>query len=813
MFDRRMSAGIGQITQYGAALFMIACVGTTVLGQAQGTAPAPTQTIPATSPSATPVNQPTPIPLADLVTAADSTRASLAGTVDRLSSDQSVESIQHQLSVLIPEIDARLEETNKIVTQNSSLDTLRSLEADWQKLGEHLPLWRRELTGRAVALEKERARLDGFQQTWAQTLELARNSDGPPEIVERAENVFAAINHTRQRVDERRTLVLTLQGDVAEQQARISQALASVRQARDAAVNRLLVRDSPPIWSREVRSLPGQSLVQESENSFSTQLTAFESYAVRESARFLTHIAVILSFIAVLFWARNRVHARVEREPDLKPAIHVFDLPFAVSVALSILISTWIYPQAPRLLWAMLGAAALIPTTVILRRLLERHLFPVLNALVVFYFIDLLRYVTASLQLVTRFLLLAETIGGLLFLFWLLKSLERSEVPGADETLSVKVIRAGVYISLPVFAAGLVANVFGYVNLASFVVSALLGSAYLAVVLYGAIKIFEGLVVFALRVRPLSLLGMVRENRRLVRRRVLGVLRFTATLLWAIYTLELLSLRVRVFESIRAGLTASLTIGSLNLSLGNVLAFGITIWAAFLLSKFIRFLLEEDVYTRVHLAPGLPYAISTMLHYTVLLLGFFAAVAAVGFDMTRFTILAGAFGVGLGFGLQNIVNNFVSGIIVLFERPVKVGDAIQMGDSAGIVKRIGIRASVIRMENGSDVIVPNGKLISDTVINWSLSIPQREISIPISIPNREEPLRVIESIKEVAREHPLVTKDPEPEALLVEFTPETLKFELHAWTNRFEEWARIRSDLSLSINAALMREVAPALNR
>jgi potassium efflux system protein len=96
----------------------------------------------------------------------------------------------------------------------------------------------------------------------------------------------------------------------------------------------------------------------------------------------------------------------------------------------------------------------------------------------------------------------------------------------------------------------------------------------------------------------------------------------------------------------------------------------------------LRFVLEEEVYERLQLPRGLPYAISTVLHYAILLIGFFAA-AALGFDMAKFTIIAGAFTVGVGFGLQNVINNFVSGLILLFERPVKVGDLIEVGDTGG----------------------------------------------------------------------------------------------------------------------------------
>jgi len=786
---------------YAAVLLVVTTFGTA--GQAQPTPSLSSTQTPAQAAGA--AARPTPIPVADVVSQAESATAALQDVDDDLSSDEVTTTVENQLPVLADEINSRLDEESKIITPSPSLETLRTLESGWQKIGESLSGWRRDLTTRAVQLDKERSRLDQLLQTWMQTLEPAQSSDAPQEITGRIQSVIEGITQTRDRLDKRRAQVLTLQDSVAQQQTRVSEALSSIARAREAALDRLFVRDNPPVWSAEVRARTGQNLVEQVHNSFSTQLKALAAYAARQGVSFIIHALVFFVLLAALYRARRRVRARAGNEDDLKHAARVFELPLAVAVVFSVLAGVWIYPQAPRIWWAILGAAALVPTTIILRRLVARHLLPVLNALVVFYFVDLLRSVTASIQLVSRLLFLAEMLGGLLFFVWLV-SARLPHVPEAERNRLWKTIKTGARVALVVFAASLIANVLGYVNFAGLLGSGVLGGAYVAVILYAVVRIVDGVVMFALRVRPLALLGAVRENRALVGGRACAVLHWAAILLWLSYTLELFSLRAPLFEGIAAVLASSLTVGSLSLSLGNVLAFCLIVWAAFLLSRFIRFLLEEDVYTRVHLAPGLPYAISTMLHYAILLLGFFAAVAALGFDMTKFTILAGAFGVGLGFGLQNIVNNFVSGIIVLFERPVKVGDAIQMGDAAGVVKRIGIRASVVRMENGSDIIVPNGKLISDPVTNWSLSIPQREIDIKFSVPRNTEPQRVLDLLKIAAAEHPLVTKDAPPQALLAEFDADTLKFELRAWTNNFGEWARIRSDLTLSINAALAEE-------
>ena len=116
-----------------------------------------------------------------------------------------------------------------------------------------------------------------------------------------------------------------------------------------------------------------------------------------------------------------------------------------------------------------------------------------------------------------------------------------------------------------------------------------------------------------------------------------------------------------------------------------------------------------------------------MVHYAVLLVGFFLAIAALGFELSQFAFIAGAVGIGIGFGLQNIINNFVSGLILLFERPVKVGDTVQIAEHTGSLTQIGLRASVLRKVDGSDVIVPNSMLISEEVTNWTMSDEKPEI--------------------------------------------------------------------------------------
>ncbi|MEQ9068044.1 MAG: mechanosensitive ion channel, partial [Gimesia chilikensis] len=176
--------------------------------------------------------------------------------------------------------------------------------------------------------------------------------------------------------------------------------------------------------------------------------------------------------------------------------------------------------------------------------------------------------------------------------------------------------------------------------------------------------------------------------------------------------------------------------------------------------------------------------------------------------ITKLAVIAGGLGVGIGFGLQNVVNNFVSGLILLFERPIDVGDTIDLTDTSGIMKRIGIRASIIRTFDGAEVIVPNGMLISDRVINWTLSDRRRRITMSVGVEYGTPAQRVIDLLVEVAQANPKVLSDPAPHAFFDNFGDSSLDFKLRAWINVSDgsfsnTHLAMRSELAVAIQQAL----------
>jgi small-conductance mechanosensitive channel len=182
---------------------------------------------------------------------------------------------------------------------------------------------------------------------------------------------------------------------------------------------------------------------------------------------------------------------------------------------------------------------------------------------------------------------------------------------------------------------------------------------------------------------------------------------------------------------------------------------------------------------------GVRIAVGTIVRYIILVIGFVIALQTVGIDLSTLTILAGALGVGIGFGLQNITNNFVSGIIILFERPIKVGDRIEVGEIRGDVVRISMRSTEVVTNDNISIIVPNSEFISSTVINWSHIDRNVRLNFPIGVSYKSDPEQVRKTLLQVADENPGVLKEPKSDVLIEKFGENSISFNLRVWTREY----------------------------
>lgn len=740
------------------------------------------------------------ISLTDVAGAAERDLARSGAIESEFAAQPDLDAVRAALPVFRKEVDMRLRESRKILASRSSVSSLRTLEKDWLAIRRTPAAWRRMLDAQARRSEEELKNIVQIAERWNSTRTAAGDDPNTPAAVrDRINDTLRSLEGSHDTVARARTRILTLLDRVAELDARVENEIETIRKSRSEAMSQLLDKDSPSLGSFS-RSLQGQALRDEIDDTFTTQWEALQSYASRRAETFGLHALAFIALLTLLTLIARQVREWVKQEPALAAGTKVFDIPMAMAVMLSLLLNPWIYPQAPRLWSAALNVAALLPAVLIVRHLLNPALFAAVSSLVAFFLLDQLREVTASIAVLSRFLLLIESIAGVAWMTYLGR---RGAIPATEQAAQPRfwrVVRGAYWLACSVFALSLLANIFGYVELSNILLSSMLSSAYAALFFYALLRIIDGIVLSAMRLYPLRGLRVVQRHGAVIRRRAMRVLQLGAWILWLMDLLERLSLRAPLFAALGRMLSARSDLGSLHISLGDLFACSLAIALAFMISRLTRFVLEEEVYPHLELPRGMPYALSRLLHYVILVIGFVIAIAAAGVDLTRFTILVSAFGVGIGFGLQQIINNFVSGLILLFERPVQVGDAVQIADIAGVIERIGIRASVVRLANGANVIVPNSNFITERVTNRSFSNPERIIEIRVGVAYGADPQEVVRLLKGAAGGQEKVAKTPAPQVLFAEFGEHAVYFTLRVEVDDPLALVQTRSELGVAIN-------------
>lgn len=719
-----------------------------------------------------PSPSPTPVPLAEIAAQLEQAEAQRQSLQEKPGPQADLTDLRREVATLV-------RETQLLVAGDPSVTDVRALEDRWTSVRTPLKAKQTELSVAASVLDADAKSLEAMTWTWQATLVSARESDAPAELVSRLEAFPGQLQETQQALRTRRSELLAVQTQLSGLDAQADKSIQSLSQVRTQAVSRLFSQDAPPLWRPAAWYQAGGASMTAAAIGAQFQLTS--EYLATNAGSVLLHLVLSVMCLLVLQRIQRRAHGWVDREPALERPLAIFQAPLTMTLMLGVIFAEDIYTDAPNLLYAGLAALALLPARALLARLLDPSLKPLLTFLMLNFFVDQLRAVLEAAPLAGRLVLLAQMLVGLIFL------LRRGTA-----------WRLIAWAGLLAFGLAAVANVAGFLSLANLVAGAALDSGYLAIGMAAMLNILDALFTLALLVPPLGLLNAVQNHRLLIRHRFRTFLKGLMAFLWTLVLLDSLTLTQATVSAMHGFLDDGLTIGELRITWGEVLAFAavmlLTLWA----SRLGRFLLEEDIYPRVDLPRGLPYTLSTMLHYAVLALGLLFALSALGIDTGRFAVVIGALSVGIGLGLQSIVHNFVSGLILLLERPVKVGDQVKVGSQSGELTRIGLRASVVRTWEGAEVILPNGSLISQEVVNWS-TIPTRRLDIKLGVAHGSDVEEVLRLLVQAASELPEVT---DPDALFLDFGETALQVQLRA-TTRATGWSRVRSQLLLRVNAVL----------
>jgi len=735
------------------------------------------------------------IPLPDVATRAEALTRLLRDIASQLPTREQLEAVKSTLDEREAPLQAKRKEAETLLAGSPSAMELREQESYWHGVVTEDATIRPQLLAWANSAQWAIQQLEAHQPLWKATLEENRSTPDLGPTLDVIRYAVKNIQTTMSQAQDLLRAVVNLQVQAADQDQNALEMLGRLTRAQTLLQGHLIRRDSLPLWQVLLRRQQGES--PEFLGNTVARVISIEAFA-RDNAGLLAFLAVLL-LLSLLAAHRLDVFTRgVEPANEIQAqALELTRHWFALGLLPPLLFSFLLSSQAPLPLIGLTILLLFIPVLTLLQPLIEPPFRRLLHFLLVLYLISaFVSWGTLSAATKREVQFLTYLAVVIVFAYLLRSGRIAPRRPTGRRRLVIFAMRLAVAIA----AVGLVANFVGYFRLAQYLGSLTLYSTFVAVVAFTATRVFTILLLAGLSAPSAERLAVVRVHRKGLERWVPRLLQWTGILLWVGATLALLGIRqwvnawiVRVFSFPIAG-------GGSDISLGSVLGFFAILLVGYGISSAIRFLLREELFKRFHLKRGVPELISTTLHYLLLLLVVLFAVNAGGVSLNKFTVLTGAFGVGVGFGLQNIINNFVSGLILQFERPIRIGDVVDLGAGVtGTVTRIGIRSSTVQTFQGAEVIIPNASFISGNVTNWTLSEAKRRVELPVGVAYGTNPKLVKELLERPAIQHPDVLTSPEPTAFFKGFGESSLDFELQFWVMQESNAVKVKSEVALEV--------------
>ena len=760
-------------------------------GRSTETAPTPEDTPRAAPPA------PAAISIEQLPAELDRSRALVRRTLETARPQPDVLQIQRQsqamaarinaLDTLQPEAMRTARDLRALETELVQASAIRSAIGEWQS----------RLTRRSGQLASAAAEIARHQESWRLTQESLETRGVPGEVQRSIKEVIDSLDGARKAVAAQQESVLALQTRLSGWASLLDERVVAIQDHLEQARGALFHAELPPLWAVGF-NMPDFTASRDS--WMAEWRSAWEYISVNRGAVW-THLGMLVFLLAGFWLLARKVRDWVEQKPQLAQDLRVFQHPLASALLITILAGPWIYPDAPQALDEALGLVLLLPLLRVMQLVVTPSLRPPVYAVAAIYLLVRISSLLSPGLEFQRYALLLLAAASAVVVFRVFRP---SGVGGRlDAGRWWSAARLAARSSIVLLAAAIIANIGGLVALSGLLVNGVVVSVFVAIVLFMGVVVTRSALVALFQTRALQRLNVVRWHAATLDRWVIRILQLVAALGWITVVARAFRIDTTLDRWLHAILYSSAQIGTVEISLADVLGFGIAIWIGLLLARFIRFLLENDVFPRVTLPRGVAATILMLVNYTVIGIAAVLAVAAAGIQLDRLAIIVGALSVGIGFGLTNIINNFVSGLILAFERPVQSGDTVEFGTMFGTVSRIGVRSSTVRTFDGAEVIVPNANLIANEVTNWTLSDMRRRMEILVGVAYGTDPHKVLELLLKAARSDERILNDPEPSVLFLGFGDSSLNFSLRAWTDEFNEYLAIKSDLTLAVHDAI----------
>ncbi|WKK65860.1 mechanosensitive ion channel family protein [Lutimonas zeaxanthinifaciens] len=731
----------------------------------------------------------------------------LKGTLEKSSKISDIDSIVEQAA---PEI-LDLVDSVFLKREDVSLRDLKVRKVEWTNYKSILNQYQSTVKNRSEEISRIINDVYNDLKKWELTKKELEGRTESKDIADSFNTSIAALNEIMSLAQERLDSVFVTQKKITELVLIVDEEIANIEYAENQRRKDYFVFDSPPIWQKiepvmvsdsvSAESLSSYGLIKKGISQNKKQFLDFFNLNTKIVVLQIVFLILLLAFL-ILANAKWKKNILTLRNPIEIQAKIILKNPLLTVLSVGVLVSAFFYDSMVPAYAEFHVMIVLLATVILLPKVTHKKFSIFLLLLFVVYLINTFEaFIGVKVNLI-RWILIVDTILLFVSLFVGRKIVKSYPEKFTQIFRSFRIISA-LYMFLLIVA--LVANIIGMVALANYITKAVIVSLTFGVILYLAVKVFTSIFILIFKFRKSTNIQTITSMVNATHQRIRPLFNFIGFLAWMFFTLSSFEVYDFIVDWYGEVMATEWMVGEMTISLGGILAFVGIFIITLIIAKIAATLFQDEWMVNV-LPRGVAPAISLVLRIVVIGLGLYAGLSAAGVDLSKLGFILGALGVGIGFGLQNVVLNFVSGLILAFERPINLGDTIEVDMEMGVVTNIGVRSSNIRAYSGAEVIIPNGDLISKKVVNWTLSNRNRRSKVPMKTSPDADPEKVIELFNKIAVDHPHTSKDPAPKTYFYGYGPDgNLNFALLYWTT-FSDTLKTDSEIALTIFKTLKEE-------
>jgi len=744
------------------------------------------------------VEKPKFIPLSDVPEEAVKTLLKLKEIALLLTEKKSSYEIHRALPAYSESIEALLNDKVYQHLEDESIRSLQKMSADWDVYLNQLNEWESFYRARIAVYDSNREKLEMYSTLWSETHINSNKVQAPQAIQDHVTSVIIEIeklrNHAKTYYDE----ILIGSNIVTTKILLINEALVKINKIETMLTNRVFYQNEfSYLDALNLEDFSPQAYLLSAYNSVVEKFKSAQIYFKSDMNKlWYLLLSVVLNgaFIAYFNYLYRKRKLFVRKESLHKKIFFFLGRPFSTFFILIVLWNVVIFPEIPRAVSEFELFLILIPIFRILLTVIPRDVVRHFYAYFGLYFFSLIEKNAIGYDLDSRTLSMLLSMGLIIYLYYLIRD-------KVFETLVQAIFQRIIYrflvflILLLFISIG--ADFYGATQLATRLTGGTFSVIHASLIFYTLTVILTGYIIIILRRRIATASNMVEKFSKRVERMTVLLIKIGMLFWWFTIVTKVTGTYEPLIIFKNEVLAHSWIIATTTISVQSIFDFVIIIIGTWFAVRLINTVLQVEIFARFTLPRGFPTAVSTVVNYLIVISGTIIALSSLGITPAQFTLVFGALGVGIGFGLRNIIANFVSGIIMVFERPVQIGDTIEINKTMGNIIGIGARSSTIKTFDGSEVIIPNADFIAKEITNWTLSDERRRKVLVFKVDFDSDIDEVMAIMKKIAVAHPNVLKDPEPLSAFLGFGEYYLEFKLYFWLTK--NLIGAQSDIAIGI--------------